>query len=121
MKSNQELVCLAAELALVMVACWYGARPPADVPPPATSDLAPMPAELLEPPAQRCHGYCATLDRCWPEEAYPECEADCLQLLADPEASAVSGFTPALIQCWSAATDCQLAAACDAAAEGDRK
>lgn len=118
---HRELPWLVAELALV--ACWYGTRPPADVPPPpaATPELAPLPHELQEPPAERCHGYCATLRKCWPEEAYPECEADCLQLLADPEASSVSGFTPALIQCWSVATDCQLAAACDAAAEGDRK
>lgn len=121
MRKNEELLWLSVELALVMVACWYGVRPSADVPRPAPTELAPLPPELEEPPARRCHGYCATIDRCWPEDSYPECEADCLQLLADPEASAVSGFTPALVQCWSAATNCQLAAACDAAADGDRK
>jgi hypothetical protein len=101
---------------LCSVACNAPAPLPAPAPPPAPPELPAPPA-----PAEQCRGYCATITRCWPEFAYAECDADCLQLLSNPEASAVSGFTPALVQCWSVATSCQLAAACDAAAEGERK
>lgn len=117
---HESLLWPALELALALVACVaHEQRPP--LPHPAQPELAPIPAELVAPPLDQCHGYCATILRCWPEFAYAECEADCLRLLADPEGSAVSGFTPALVQCWSVATTCKLAAACDAAAEGERK
>lgn len=79
----------------------------------------PEPPPALPVPTDPCPGYCDAVRRCEPQYAYAGCEHDCRALLVDPEASAVSGITPALVRCWSEATSCELAAACDAA-EGDR-
>lgn len=70
---------------------------------------------------RHCRGYCDTVSRCEPEHEFGDCPSDCARLLADPELSAVSGFTAAHVRCWSEATTCELAIACDDVAEGDRK
>lgn len=72
-------------------------------------------------PADHCGGYCAAVLRCQPEHYFTECPNDCRSLLADREATAVSGITAALVRCWAEATSCELAVTCDAVAEGEGK
>lgn len=68
--------------------------------------------------ARDCRGYCAEVQRCWPEFYYAECPLDCVRLLAGGQNG--SGFTPEIVRCWSEAKSCEQATACDYAAEGQR-
>jgi hypothetical protein len=65
-----------------------------------------------------CRGYCAAVQRCWPEFYYAECPFDCMRLLAGGQDG--SGFTPTIVRCWAEAASCELATACDYASEGGR-
>jgi len=122
--TRRLLPALLALLALALCGCRPGPSPapegavspvsPAPAPPPdegaaAEDTEAAAAASRLE----RCQGYCEAVARCQPEHHYPDCPGDCVRLLSDSQASAVSGITPALVRCWSEAATCEQAARCD--------
>lgn len=93
-----------AALALLLLSC-------------STSSPAPRELEPASAPAPHCRAYCAAVLRCAPDFYYVECPADCAELVSDPQRSAVSGLTAAVVRCWATAPSCDRAIECDAQAK----